>query len=171
MREGGLLIKTVLRVVVVALFLLGCAQGTFSQTADRESFDKKLYSLFPLSRFGTGPKQFGSLSAKERESLLACREVLRAFFTALDEGREISPYLTPELARKYGKGLTLIDPESTIMEVGIFDWNIGDPGKKIDLRFLAVVSSEGDWILSKNVATLERSGDHWRVVAFRWKEK
>jgi hypothetical protein len=168
---GALLMRTVVRVMIVALFSLGCVRGSFSQTADRESFDKKLYSVIPLSRFGTGPKQFASLSTNEREKLLACRDALIAFFTALDEGRDISPYLTPELARKYGNGATLIDPEGTIMEVGVFDWNIGDTGKKIDLRFLAVVSSEGDWVLSKNVATLEWSASHWRVAAFRWKEK
>jgi hypothetical protein len=124
-----------------------------------------------LSRFGTGPKQFASLSANEREKLLACRDALIAFFTAMDEGRDISPYLTPELAREYGNGAALLDPETTIVEVGIFDGSIRDAVKKIDLRFLFVGSSEGDWILSKNVATLEWSGSDWRVAAFRWKEK
>jgi hypothetical protein len=168
---GGLLMRTVVRVAIVALFLLGCAQGSRSQAAARESFDKKLYSVVLLSHFGTGPQQFASLSIKDRENLLACRDVLTAFFTTLDGGQDIAPFLTAELARKYGNGATLVDPETTIMEIGIFDWSIRDTGKKIDLQFLVVVSSEGDWILSKNVATLEWSGSAWRVAAFRWKEK
>jgi len=163
--------EVVLRTLVAMWLFVGCIQTTFGQTSDRESFDTKLYSVVPLRHFGTGPKQFAGLSAHDKASLLACRDVLTALFQGVDRNIDVSRYLTSELARKYGNGTSLLDPETSLMEVGIFDWSVPDDGNRIELHFLTLAFSEGDWVLSKNVAILSRSGSEWRVTQFRWKEK
>lgn len=163
--------KTILGTLILSCLVIASGQNTFFQNEERDHFDKKLYSVVPLSHFGTGPKQFAALSPDDRASLLACHDVLSAFFRALDRGGDLSQFQSPELARKYANGEGLLGPEMSLMEIGVFDWNIRDTGKKLDLSFFALVFSDGEWVLSKNVATLERSGSSWHVVDLQWKQK
>jgi len=163
--------KGALRTLAVMTLFVGFVQSTFAQNSDRKSFDRKLHSVVSLSQFGTGPKQFAGLSTNDKASLLACRDVLIGLFKRLDEHGDISQFLIPELAGKYGSGTSLVDPETSLMEVGVFDWSFRDDGKKIELRFLTVAFSEGNWILSKNVVMLGASGSGWRIAEFHWNQK
>jgi len=163
--------RVVLQHVAVILLFAGFVQNMFARNSEKESFDRKLYSVAFLSQFGTSPKQFASLNASQKTSLLACHDVLIAVFQHLDKNSDISQYLTHELARKYVNGTSLVDPESSLMEVGVFDWSFHDDGKRIELWFLTVAFSEGNWVLSKNAAILAPSGSGWRIAEFRWNEK
>jgi len=163
--------KILLSALTIAWLSTVGIQGAPSETSDRETFDRKMYSVVPLHNFGTSPKQFAGLDDGQKQSLLACRDVLVALFRGIDTNGDISKYLTPELGKKYRTGADFVEPETSLMEVGILDWDFVSGETQIQLRYVAIVYSEGDWVLSKNTAMFKKSGSGWRVAKLDWNEK
>ena len=139
-------------------------QGAFGQVSERESFDRKLYTVVSLPHFKTSPQQFAGLSADQKRNLLACRDVLISFFQRADSKADITRYLAPDQAKKYRTLADLVEPETSLMEIGILDWDFEGDGNQIHLRFFTVAFSEGNWVLSNNAATLKMIGSEWRVA-------
>jgi len=163
--------KILLRALMLASLLLVGIRVEPGEISEREAFDRKMYSVIPLHNFGTNPQQFASLDDGKKQSLLACRDVLLSLFRALDTNGDISKFLTPELSKKYRTGADFVDPETSLEEVGILDWDFVSRETEIQLRFVAIVYSEGNWIFSKNTAILKKSGSGWRISKLNLNEK
>jgi hypothetical protein len=144
------------------------SQGSLAQDSERKAFDRKMYAVVSLPHFGTSPGQFAGLTVGQRRSLLACRDILISLFQSLDSNTNFAQYLTPDQAKKYRTPADLVAPETSLMEVGILDWDVKGDGKEIQLRFFTVVSSEGDLALTKNTATLKVIGSGWRIAKLDW---
>jgi hypothetical protein len=89
----------------------------------------------------------------------------------LDTSGDVSKYLTPEAHSRLRTASDFLAPETSLMEVGVLNWDFAGEKKGIELEFEVVVYSEGNWIFSKNTAILEKSALGWRVSKFVWNEK
>jgi hypothetical protein len=164
-------LKILLIAFGIALFPASGIHGAVTQPTDREIFDRKLYSIVPFRGFGTNPKQFAELSEAQKQNLLAGHDVLAALFQAIDSGGDVSIYLTPEVRKHYRTSGDFIAPETSLMDIGILDWKLLNGDTEIQLQFATVVYSEGDWVLSKNAATLTKTSSGWRIAKLDLNQK
>jgi len=151
--------------VLAILFLAAVTiQSQTGQAPSREAFDRRMFSPVALGSFGrTSPEQFASLDDGQKESLLACHDVLVALFRRLSKGENFSEYLTTELLKKYRTGADLVAPETELEEVGVLDWDFQGGKSEIQIHFFATVYSEANWILSNNTASFKKSGSAWQI--------
>ena len=82
---------------------------------------------------------------------------------------DLRPYLTPELARKHPTSeplaKDLIAPETTLLAVGVRDFDFDD-SNGVQLKFFALVFSEGRNYVPEKVVNCRGSGDRWRISGF-----
>jgi hypothetical protein len=164
-------VKYFLNALTILLLSAISINGTPSESADREAFDRRMYSVVHLHGFGTNPEQFASLSDAQKRDLLACRDVLVALFRSLDTNGGTSKYLTSELAKKYRTGADFIEPETSLEQIATLDWNFVDGEKEIQLHFFVILYSEGDWVLSKNTAIFKKSSSGWQISQLKLNDK
>lgn len=154
--------RSILTALAVLFLSVASINGAPSEATDREAFNRKMYSVAPMHNFGN-LGQYASLGDHQKQDLLACHDVLVALFRRLDAKGDFSPYLTPEMRKKYRTWADFVDPETELEEVGVLDWTFLNSNSEIQLNFLVVVYSEGDWVLSKNEASFKKSGPGWQI--------
>jgi hypothetical protein len=154
-----------------ALILMGMllvqTSAALCQNTSQETFENKLYSIAEIKHFGLDPQQFVALSDTDKNNILAARDALIGLLRAIETNSSITPFVAPELIKKYKDSATLaaslIDPETSIHAVGITDFTLGKQGE-IHLHFFAVVFSDGSMAVSEKSATIQRSNTGWRVA-------
>jgi hypothetical protein len=143
---------------------------TFGQTIDKLSFEKKMYSVTPISNFGLDPERFAELSDSQKKDILSSRDVLVALMKAIETKSDISNYITPEMNKKYKSSTALaasiVDPETLIMAAGVTDFTFIAGGTDIQLHFFAVTFSEGTIAVSEKSAIVRKVGSNWRIAKF-----
>jgi hypothetical protein len=150
-----------------ALSVLG--RSASSQTTEEKSFEAKMYSIEAISHFGIDDHRFAALTDTQRRSLVESRNDLIAMLQAIQHKRDVTTYASREMVHKFETSTALaasiIDPETSILAAGVSDFALVDKGT-IRLNFFALVSSEGNMIVSEKAAVLKETDSGWRVDAF-----
>lgn len=157
-------------VALVTLCALSVLARTASgQTTQEKSFEAKLYSIEAVSHFGIDDHRFAALTDTQRRSLVESRNDLVAMLQAIQHRRDVTIYASREMVRKFqtsgALAASIIDPETSILAAGVSDFALVGKGT-IRLNFFAVVSSEGNMIVSEKIAVLKETDSGWRVDAF-----
>ncbi len=152
---------------IIALALLG--RSVCGQAAERESFEGKMYSIERVSHFGIDDDRFAALTDSQRRSLVEARNDLIAMFQAIQHNGDVTRYASPEMVAKYktstALAASLIEPETSILAAGVSNFALVGKGT-IRLNFFAVLSSEGNIIISEKTAVLKEADSGWSVAAF-----
>ena len=129
-----------------------------------------MYAISQLNSFGSDSQKFAALNDADKKNLLACRDILFGLLRAVERKTAISEYVTPELAKKYrdsaGLAASLLDPETSLIAVGVSDFAVPPGGREIHLHFYAVTFSDGAMAASEKSAILNKVDSTWRVGAF-----
>ena len=154
-----------LRITLVIAVVIPCATA---QTAEGPSFERRMYAIERLDQHN--PRQFAGLPDGQKRDFLACRNAVIAVLKGIETKNDLHLYLTPELARKYPStealGASLIERETSLLAVGVSEFNLNDEGNRIRLTVFVLVFSEGMIGASEKVAYCERSGGRWRISGF-----
>lgn len=145
------------------------AQTVYSQTTDRKSFEAKLFAMQTMNHFTVSDEKFAGLTDTQKTSLIDARNDLMDMLDSIEHRRDIKKYVAPDLIAKYKTSTSLaasfIDSETSIVAAGISDFSYVEP-KTIKLHFFAVVSAEGDIVVSEKTAVLKEFDSMWRVTRF-----
>ena len=86
---------------------------------------------------------------------------------AIQHRRDVTRYATPAMVSKYktssALAASMIEAETSILAAGVSDFSCVDEGT-IKLNFFAVVSSEGDIVVSEKTAVLKQVDSAWRFA-------
>jgi hypothetical protein len=111
------------------LVLVSCA---IAQATTKGSFEKEIYSIAQLKHFSLDDQRLAALSESDKTNVLQCRAVLVNLFRSLEQGSAVSQYLAPELTAKYrtpdALAAALIDPETSVLAVGVSDFTLEGDG-------------------------------------------
>lgn len=155
-------------IVVASLCLLSILDpNTYGQTAERKSFEAKIFSIEAISHFGVSDEKFAALTEVQRGSLIAARSNLMDMLQAIEHRRDVRRYATPEIVAKYktssALAASMIESEASILAAGVSDFSFAETGT-IKLNFFAVVSSEGNIVVSEKTAVLKEVDSAWRFA-------
>ena len=155
-------------IVAATLFAVSISGETaHAQTMSRKVFEAKLFAIQTTDHFTVSDEKFAALTEAQKENLIEARSDLMALFDSIENRRDVRKYAAPDLIAKYKTSAALaasfIDPETSIVAAGISDFSYAGP-KTIKLHFFAVVSTEGDIIVSEKTAVLKESDSVWRVA-------
>jgi hypothetical protein len=154
--------------VLARLCVLGVLGGSLcGQTADLKSFGTKIYSIKEISHFSIDDQRFAALTDAEKRSLIESRDDLIALLQGIQDNRDVRTYATPEMVRRHKTSAALaasiLEPETSILAAGVSDFALVDK-QTIKLNFFALVSSEGNIIVSERVAVLKKTDSGWGVA-------
>lgn len=155
-------------VLVASLCALGIvAQSAYGQSTQRESFEAKMYPIEVTSHFGVSDEKFAALTEVQRRSLIDARSDLMGLLQAVQHRHDVTRYVTPEMLRKYKTSAavagSLIEAETSMLAAGVSDFSFVDAGT-IKLNFFALVSSEGNIVVSEKTAVLKQVDSAWRFA-------
>jgi hypothetical protein len=158
-------------IALASLCVLGLLSGSIcGQTAEIKSFDVKLYSIKEISHFGIGDQRFAGLTDAQKRSLFESQDDLIALLRAIQNNHDVRTYASPEMVRKYKTSIALaasiIEPETEILAAGVSDFTLVDK-QTIKLNFFALLSSEGNIIVSEKAAVLKETDSGWRVAELK----
>ncbi|MFZ1157167.1 MAG: hypothetical protein WA766_13850, partial [Candidatus Acidiferrales bacterium] len=157
-----------LRVALAVLFTL-FGRNACGQATERESFEAKIYSIEAISHFGIDDGKFAALADAQKRSVIESRNDLMAMLQAIQHRLDVTRFASREMVRKYRTSTALaasiIDPETSILAAGVSDFALIDK-ETIRLKFFAVLSSEGNIIISEKAAVLKQTDSAWRVAEF-----
>jgi hypothetical protein len=147
-------------------FLAGTTRG---QTMERKSFEAKMYSIEAIDHFGVSDDKFAALTDVQKQGLVEARNDLIALLRAIQYRRDVTKFVTHEMVSKYrtssALAASLIAPETSILAAGVSDFALVDKGI-IKLNFFAMVSSEGDIVVSEKTAVLKDTDSGWRFAGY-----
>lgn len=157
--------------LVSAIMALGLVSSdAYPQGESRESFETKIFSIEGVSHFGVDEERFVALTAEQKASLLEARTCLMAMLQSIQKKRDITRYASPDMLVRYrtsaALATSLIEPETSILAAGVSDFALVD-SRTISLNFLAVVSSEGNIVVSEKVALLKQTDSGWRFAGLK----
>lgn len=155
-------------VVVASLFMLsGLGRSAYGQTTQRESFEAKIYSIETINHFGVSDEKFAALTEVQKRSLIEARNDLMDMLQAIEHRRDVRRYVTPEMVGKYktsnALAASMIEPETSILAMGVSDFSFVGT-RTIRLHFFAVVSSEGNIVVSEKTAVIKEVDSSWRFA-------
>jgi hypothetical protein len=155
-------------VALASLCIVGVLGPTMcGQTAERKSFEERIYSIEAISHFDVSDERFAALSNAQKRGLAEARNDLMDMLQAIEHRRDVTRYATPEMVGKYKTSAALaasmIDPETSILAAGISDFALVGT-RTIRLNFFAVVSSEGNIVVSEKTAVLKETDSGWRFA-------
>src|ERR1017187_2494323 len=153
---------------LASLCVLGVlGRAASGQTAERESFEARMYSIEAISHFGVSDEKFAALTEVQRRSLIEAPSNLMNMLQAIQHRRDVTRYVTPEMVGRYKTSAALaasiMDAETSMLAAGISDFSFVDAGT-IKLNFFAVVSSEGNVVVSEKTAVLKQVDSTWRFA-------
>jgi hypothetical protein len=154
--------------VVASLWMVSIlGQGLYGQATERKLFETKMYSIEEISHFGVSDEKFAALSDAQKRSLIEARSDLMDMLQAIQHRRDVTKYATPATVRKYktssALAASMIEAETSILAAGVSDFSYVDEGT-IKLNFFAVVSSEGNIVVSEKTAVLKQVDSAWRFA-------
>jgi len=151
---------------LVAIVLFG--GSTYGQEAERKPFEAKMYSIEAISHFGVGDDRFAALTDAQKRNLVEARNDLMAMLQAIQNKGDVTRYATKQTVNKYKSSTalaaSLIEAETSILAAGVSDFVLVDK-ETIKLKFFAVVSSEGEIVVSEKTAVLKETESGWRFSA------
>lgn len=155
-------------IVLATLCVLGTlGESLCGQTAELKSFDTKLYTIKEISHFSIDDQRLAALTDVQKRSLIESRDDLIALLEAIQNNRDARTYALPEMVHKYKTSIALaasiIEPETSILAAGVSDFALID-NQTIKLNFFALLSSEGNIIVSEKTAVLRTTDSGWRVA-------
>jgi len=159
--------KHVSKVLVVAWASLLLGHGAFSQTIGEKPFETKMFSIEAISHLGIDDHRFAALSDVQKRSLVEARNDLMDMLQAVEHRRDVTRYATPEMVGKYktsnALAASMIEPETSILAAGVSDFSFVGT-RTIRLHLFAVVSSEGNVVVSEKTAVLKEVDSSWRLA-------
>jgi hypothetical protein len=145
------------------------AGSACAQTTEKKAFEGKMYSIETVSHFGIAADRFAAMTEAQRRSLVEARNDLMPMLQAIQHKRDVMRYASREMVGKYGTSAAIaasvIEAETSILAVGLSDFALVDK-RTIKLNFFAVLSSEGNILVSEKTAVLKQTDSGWRVAAF-----
>jgi hypothetical protein len=132
------------------------------------AFSRSFAEPIRVSGFGLDSRKVAELKAGDIASLEAAKSTLGQFFRKLMEpGADLLGLTTAAYAHSYHDQMAmrkaLIDPETSILEVGVTDFNLQQNGRSVELHFYALVSSEGMLAANEGSAELTAGAGAWRI--------
>jgi hypothetical protein len=142
-------------------------RATSGQTTEMKSFEARIYSIEAISHFGASDEKFATLTDVQKRGLVNARNDLMDMLKAIEHRRDVTRYAMPELVGKYKTSAALaasmIAPETSILAAGVSDFAFVGT-RTIRLNFFAVVSSEGNIVVSEKTAVLKETDSGWRFA-------
>jgi hypothetical protein len=134
---------------------------------ERKSFETKMYSIQAISHFGISDQKFAALTELQKRSLVEARNDLMDMLQGIQHRGDVTKYATPEMIAKYKTSTALaasmIEPETSMLAAGVSDFALVGTGT-IRLNFFAVVSAEGNIVVSEKTAVLKETDSGWRFA-------
>lgn len=158
--------KWLLATTVIAATLAVLA-GT--PAGKRKKFEGQVFSPTVISPSGIDETRFSSMTGEARLDVISAKKVLADFFKACHvPGVDPRRYLSTRLAKKYRDGdalrHALFDPETELVFFLISDFLVL-PENRIDLKYAAVLFSEGSFVVREDRAAFEKEAGQWRISA------
>jgi len=155
-------------VVALSLAVAFFGGSAFGQGTERKSFEAQLYSIETIGHFGVSDDKFAALTDVQKHDLVEARNDLMAMLQAIQNRGDVTKYATRQMVSKYRSSAalaaSLVEPETSILAAGVSDFALADKGT-IRLKFFAVVSSEGNIVVSEKTAVLRETESGWRFSA------
>jgi len=152
--------------VFAAVGLLG--RSACGQATERNLFEEKIFPIEAMSHFAVSDDKLAALTDAQKQAVVEARNDLMAMLQAIQHRGDARKYATQDLVAKYGTSTalaaSLIEPETSILAAGVSDFAVGKG--TIRLNFFAVVSSEGNIIVSEKTAVLKETDAGWRFAGF-----
>jgi hypothetical protein len=150
---------------LIALLWVTTASAALDSTG---AFSASFSEPIRISGFGLDRQRIARLTASDRANLLAARFALGEFFRRLQNpAADLKELTTVGYAHRFRDELdmrkTLIDPETSILEIGITDFRLRQNKSSVELRFYALVSSEGTLVANEGSADLIGEAGAWRI--------
>ena len=125
-----------------------------------------------ISPFAINPDHSSRLSQEQRQAIISAKDVLSSFFRALEEQeKNVNRFLAPDFSNRNLSNETLrrrfTSDETSILQLGISDFESKDDSHLLDLEFYAVMISEGAFNIGKGTATMTKTRDGWKVSAIK----
>jgi len=150
--------------VFAAVGLFG--RSACGQATERKSFEEKIYPIEAISHFAVSDDRFAALTDAQKQGLVEARNDLMAMLKAIQNGGDATRYAAQDLIARYrtstALAASLMAPETSILAAGVSDFALGKG--IIRLNFFAVVSSEGDILVSEKTAVLRETDSGWRFA-------
>lgn len=162
--------NAIARIVAVA-WGFGCAtpcMGQDSGSTTDSSFTLTFFEPMVISSLGVRPERIAQLGRAEVQALTAARSTLGEFFKSVEDpkGNPLQ-FMTPAyIARKPDRVAvigSLTQPEWTILQIGVTDYQLAVDGTSVDLSFYWLQQGEGLFEVGKAKAVLRKTGTAWKV--------
>lgn len=155
--------------ILVVLLVLTASCDVLAQPMTQDAFEENLYGVSEISHFGIEKARFDELTTSQREGVLRAKGVLLGLLKALqDKNGKTEVYLTDALNKKYPSkrsfAQSLVDDETSLIGLLVTDFTIAGNGKRVELSFSVVASSEGMIVTASKKAVLVAAGLSWKLA-------
>ena len=159
--------------LVLGLFcLLFSAGSIFAADTERDSFETSIYGVSEISHFHADPARMNQLSAETRTDIVQAKSVLVNALKAIqDKNGKPQKYLSVALNKKFPTkqlfAQSLMDEETSLIALLVDDFTVSKDGTQVVFRCSVIVSSEGSITAADRSATLQKTGQDWKLAGIK----
>jgi hypothetical protein len=166
--EEEAMTRTVL--VAAVIICMCCVVPTRAAEQTTDGFLAELQRPASVARFTIDPEHYSRLTQEDQRSVLMAKEVLRAFFRELATVKGgLDRYLTKDYRERTHGGRALrselLSEESSLLQVGVSDFQLSDEGRALRLEFFALLLAEGTFTAGQGNASMVMTDGVWKISA------
>lgn len=160
---------TLARVTLVAGLVSFVPAISCAADAGKSAFEKRFFEPIVVSTLGVDSEHFAQLGAAEIGELDVAKSVLGGFFKSLEDptGNPLE-FMTPtysrELSSRTAVRKSVVADETTVLEVALSGYHFLPNPKSLELRYFAVVMSDGAFQIGTGNVIMNKVGSTWRIA-------
>jgi hypothetical protein len=156
----------------VAILLLCTYGDAFAAEPAANQFLSTLTKPAAISTFTINPEHYSKLSQQQRQNVLSAKAVLDDFFRALEsKDSNVKKLLAANFPNRnlstQGLRQTLVSDETSIIQLGVSDFEYSHDDMVLNLEFYAVTLSDGTFSAGKGRATMTMGKEGWRIATIK----
>ena len=158
---------------VLGLFCLLFSSGSiFAADTERDSFETSIYGISEISHFHADPARMNQLSAETRADIVRAKSVLvNALKAVQDKNGKPQKYLSVALNKQFPTkqqfAQSLMDEETSLIALLVDDFTVSKDETQVVFHCSVIVSSEGSITAADRSATLQKTGQDWKLASFK----
>lgn len=131
-------------------------------------FQNEFFRPVLISPVGISQDRLARLTRTDISDLTSARHVLGEFFQRLESPsgnplQLVTPQYAHEASSRLAMRTALIADETSVVEVGLTDFKFVKPDS-LELRFYALVTTEGTFSVGEGKAELSKLGPTWKIA-------
>lgn len=155
-------------IILYAVLVVSSSGHSFAQEISQSAFEANLFGISEISHFGIDKTRFDEMSANQRVGVLGAKKVLLTILKSLQDRKgKINVHLTNAMNNKFPTKKAfaqgLVDEETSLLGLLVTDFAVLEDGKKVELGFSVLTSSEGTIVTGNKKATLTAVGPSWKL--------